>query len=145
MELADVLAGISIAFTAFVYFYHGAKLNSQQKLLNEMQKKKFEQEEAESRKANISANPIKVDNSVEVVISNKGQSIARNIRIEVIEIEDYVVLLTKKFPYPLLNPGDSFKIPMNAPYTDSKSPIVKFIWDDSYAINREKTQLIDCL
>jgi hypothetical protein len=83
-----------------------------------------------------------------VRIWNDGEGTARNIRFiyEDIEEEDsgiYLLMEKGKFPYPLLNAGDSFEI--GATLLSGRNPVprIKFIWDDGYKKDNEREQILE--
>ena len=99
-----------------------------------------------SRKAVIRAKGYKSGKSLIVKIINDGQSTAKNIRLiyDCSKKDGIRLIMDKnKFPYPLLNSGDSFEIGASLWGDPNPNPLIKFIWDDKYKKNNECVQILE--
>ena len=103
-------------------------------------------ENTQNRKALIRAKGYKSGSAWKVNIWNDGQATAKNIRfISDFGENDGIMLLPEKgkFPYPLLNKGDSFEIRAALCESLNPNPLIKFIWDDEYKKNNEREQVLE--
>lgn len=152
METADFISLISmlIAAGAFLYTYFvDRRVKAQEIALNDIQIKKFKEEEAESKRAVIEANIYKSGKcSWKMKVYNKGKSSARNIRFISDDIEKEnsgikIFISNGTLPYPLLHPQTSFEMPVALYMGHNPVPRIKFIWDDDYGDNQEREQILN--
>lgn len=54
-----------------------------------------------------------------------------------------IIIMVQKESYPLLNKGEYFDLIMALCDGHNPSPIVKFIWDDEFGLNRERVQALN--
>ena len=112
--------------------------------------KKYRIEILINKKANIRAKATKVVNPPanywKVKIINEGQATAKNIRLVAYMGANDGIRFTgvkEKFPYPILNKGDSFEIVATLWGTPNPVPIIKFIWDDEFKKDNEREQVLE--
>ena len=83
-----ILAILALLFSALTYLKHEKKLNDQARMINEYQLKKIEKDDLESKKAAIRGNIVKgLKGNRTIKVYNSGRAIARNIRIEGLDVE----------------------------------------------------------
>jgi hypothetical protein len=142
-----------VAVSAFVFSFYTfrkthklsekqAELVEGQKKLNRMLVSKEEAEAYNAKKADLSANLVKVGNNYRVKVFNKGRAVAHNVRVEFDTEGDSILMkrdVESKFPMEQLDPQQGVdllaSVHMNSP---SKVPI-KLIWDDATGADHSKT------
>lgn len=145
MEVAGFIIAIVSFFGSIVGFIlydkklnkQQIQLNEQQKIINDYQIKVIAQSEAEERKAEMDCNIIKGDKgNREVRFFNKGKSVARNVRVIVLN-EDSLVYRNEWGPYEAITP-QGFRKEQIALCTGHQDVMkIKIMWDDDYESNRE--------
>lgn len=129
----------AIAFIAVVVaFYYGWQ-NS--KLTKKLLAKEVGEAEARSR-ADLGANFAKIGrNNYRLRVFNRGNSNARNVRIEFDDSKDHCFIqsdVDSKFPHECLEPHQGVEL-IAAIHAGSKSKHpLKLIWDDDFKIGNEK-------
>lgn len=93
------------------------------------------------KKADISANFIKVEKKHRLKVFNKGRGLARDVRIEFPEgigvlIPDDV---QDKFPIPILEQDQSVELIAAVTLGSSSRMTIKLIWNDESGVDNEKT------
>jgi hypothetical protein len=140
--ISSVLSLLAIALTIIMYFKHDKRLKKQEEKLNAYQIKKIEDEESDSKKAQIRGNIIRGDKGKRILkIFNSGKAIARNIRIEYLGNMEGIYPNDNHFPYELLNPQDSTEIYLLLSEGAIKLN-VKFLWSDDSANDNEFIQVL---
>ena len=143
-------AGLLVALAGWLYtWYVDRKVKTQEIALNDLQIKKYKEEEAESKRAIIEANVYKSGKSSwKMKVYNKGKSSAKNIRFISDDIEKEnsgidIYTPNGTFPYPLLHPQTSFELTVVLYIGHNPVPKIKFIWDDDYGENQEREQILN--
>lgn len=143
-------AGLLVALAGWLYtWYVDRKVKTQEIALNDLQIKKYKEEEAESKRAIIEANVYKSGKgSWKMKVYNKGKSSAKNIRFISDDIEKEnsgidIYTPNGTFPYPLLHPQTSFELTVVLYIGHNPVPKIKFIWDDDYGENQEREQILN--
>lgn len=137
------IAILALLFSAFTYLKHDKKLKDQERKINEYQLKKIEKDDLESKKAAIRGNIIKgLKGNRTLKVYNSGRAIARNIRIEGLDVEGLFHRADEVFPYELMNPKDYTEV--NIMLSSNCSPTVKlkYIWDDESGKDNEYEQVL---
>lgn len=101
--------------------------------LNKLLISKEEEDLLTKKSAEVSANFIRLGRSeYRLKVFNKGESLARNVRIEIIEGNDFFFKddINSKFPLEILERHQSIELitPVNKESPDKAR--IKFIWDD---------------
>ena len=123
----------ALIFSAYTYSKHDKKIKAQEQIINDYQINKIKKEDEESRKANIKGN---------IYPGNKGKLIARNIRVEGLDVDSLIVIGKELFPYELMNPQDDTELTLWIT-KDSPSTIrLRYIWDDDFGQNNEFEQVL---
>jgi len=80
-----------------------------------------------------------------VKVWNDGISTARNIKMSslCIDKDGIEVLEEGRFPYPILNAGDSFNMHAVLGEFRNYTPVIKLTWDDDYSKNNEREQVLE--
>lgn len=146
MDIGDIISSalslLAIALTIIVYFKHDKKLKKQEEKLYTYQLKKIDDEESESKKAQIRGNIIKEQKEGRTLrIFNSGKTIARNIRIDYLSNMNGIIVRDNHFPFEMLNPQDKTEIYLLLCEGASNLKI-KFLWDDEFQKNNEFVQVL---
>ena len=126
-----------------IFFKHDKKLKEQERKINEYQLKQIEKEDLESKKAAIRGNIVKgLKGKRTLKVYNSGRAIARNIRIEGLDVEGLFHRADEVFPYELMNPQDYTEV--NIMLFNNCAPTIKlkYIWDDESGKNNEFEQVL---
>ena len=138
-----IISILALLASAFTYFKHDKKLKEQERKINEYQLKQIEQEDLESKKAAIRGNIVKgLKGKRTLKVYNSGRAIARNIRIEGLDVEGLFHRADEVFPYELMNPQDYTEV--NIMLFNNCAPTIKlkYIWDDESGKNNEFEQVL---
>ena len=138
-----IISILALLASAFTYFKHDKKLKEQERKINEYQLKQIEKEDLESKKAAIRGNIVKgLKGKMTLKVYNSGRAIARNIRIEGLDVEGLFHRADEVFPYELMNPQDYTEV--NIMLFNNCAPTIKlkYIWDDESGKNNEFEQVL---
>ncbi|MFR0763806.1 MAG: hypothetical protein ACLSEC_03865 [Alistipes communis] len=138
-----IISILALLASAFTYFKHDKKLKEQERKINEYQLKQIEKEDLESKKAAIRGNIVKgLKGKRTLKVYNSGRAIARNIRIEGLDVEGLFHRADEVFPYELMNPQDYTEV--NIMLFNNCAPTIKlkYIWDDESGKNNEFEQVL---
>lgn len=138
-----IISILALAASAFTYFMHDKKLKAQECKINEYQLKQIEKEDLESKKAAVRGNIVKGSKDKRTLkIYNSGRAIARNARIEGLDLEGLCHSADGVFPFELMNPQDYTEV--NIILFNNCSPTIKlkYIWDDESGKNNEFEQVL---
>ncbi len=121
----------SLAFTLYKFASYDKKNAMLDALIKENQVRTLKEEEELSKRAQVCVNPYSSKNGIiKVKFFNKGKAVARNIRLKKYDAEIYDVLnVDTLFPYPLLNPQESFEV-LFAYIGDEKVSQITISWED---------------
>ncbi|MBW1616184.1 MAG: hypothetical protein JRJ49_06550 [Deltaproteobacteria bacterium] len=134
IDVGDIIAGIALLLAVYANWRNFTLLESQKKL-NQI---RIENE----KKADLKASFIKHGkNGYKLEICNKGNSVARNVRLEFPEGYGGIFMqneIDSKFPLESLEKFESVKL--IAVFTQETKPnhTVKFIWNDEAKKDNEK-------
>ena len=146
MDIGDIISSalslLAIALTIIVYFKHDKKLKKQEEKLYAYQLKKIDDEESESKKAQIRGNIIKEQKEGRTLrIFNSGKTIARNIRIDYLSNMNGIIVRDNHFPFEMLNP--QYKTEIYLLLCEGAYNLkIKFLWDDEFQKNNEFVQVL---
>lgn len=138
-----IISILALLASAFTYFKHDKKLKEQERKINEYQLKQIEKEDLESKKAAIRGNIVKgLKGKRTLKVYNSGRAIARDIRIEGLDVEGLFHRADEVFPYELMNPQDYTEV--NIMLFNNCAPTIKlkYIWDDESGKNNEFEQVL---
>ena len=138
-----IISILALLASAFTYFKHDKKLKEQERKINEYQLKQIEKEDLESKKAAIRGNIVKgLKGKRTLKVYNSGRAIARNIRIEGLDVEGLFHRADEVFPYELMNPQDYTEV--NIMLFNNCAPTIKlkYICDDESGKNNEFEQVL---
>ncbi len=148
VDLGDVVALLALGLSAYSMkktFEFNKRQNEfidTNDKLNKLLLEKEHQDALHQKKADISANFIKIGkNNRRLKIFNKGKNTAENIRIEFPDGNEMILEsdIHDKFPIPILEQHQSVEL-LAAVGMQSPSRItVKLIWDDGTGKDNEKT------
>ena len=113
MDIVSLFISIlTLIFSGYVFYAHDRKLNAQQKMLNELALQKAAQEKEASKKANIFLSREKINGSDKLVVTNKGQATAFDIKLSSRIDNDPVTMLNTPPQWPSLKPGQAVNRPL---------------------------------
>ena len=138
-----IISILALLASAFTYFKHDKKLKEQERKINEYQLKQIEKQDLESKKVAIRGNIVKgLKGKGTLKVYNSGRAIARNIRIEGLDVEGLFHRADEVFPYELMNPQDYTEV--NIMLFNNCAPTIKlkYIWDDESGKNNEFEQVL---
>ena len=110
--------------------------------LNSLLLEKESQDILDQKRADISANFIKVgQNKRRLKVFNKGKGLARNVRIEFPEGMGVLVSddVQNKFPIPILEQYQSVELLAAVVFQSPSRMTIKLIWNDESGTDNEKT------
>jgi hypothetical protein len=147
MDTGDIISSalslFAIVLTIAMYFKHDKRLKKQEENLNAYQLRKIEEEEAESKKAQVRGNMIKgMKGRRDLRIYNMGKSPAKNISVIFLEdSNERVAIMPFPSPFEFLNTNDHFDIIMQL-YIGSSTDVlkVKLTWEDDFRNQNEYIQ-----
>ncbi len=142
--LGLVISILALAASVYTYFKHDKKLKDQERKINEYQLKQIEKENLNSKKAAIRGNivkGIKMSNRT-LKVYNSGRAIARNIRIEGMNVRGVFHRADEFLPYELMNPQDYTEISIHLAVGHPAKIKLKYIWDDESGKNNEFEQVL---
>ena len=137
-----LLSLIAIIGTIFTYFKHDRKIKAQEKLINDYQLGKIEEEKIQKRQAVVRASLIAGNKGHRILrIYNKGKATARNVRLIIKDEPDYLYA-TNPFPFPMLNEGEyvNLNIELHKGLPDDIS--FEILWDDEYKSDNSHEQTV---
>lgn len=138
-----IISILALLASAFTYFKHDKKLKEQERKINEYQLKQIEKEDLESKKAAIRGNIVKgLKGKRTLKVYNSGRAIARNIRIEGLDVEGLFHRADEVFPYELMNPQDYTEVNIMLFNNCAPTIMLKYIWDDESGKNNEFEQVL---
>ena len=147
MDTGDIISSIlslfAIILTITMYLKHDKRLKKQEEKLNAYQLKKIDDEESESKKAQVRGNMIKgVKGRRDLRIYNMGKSPAKNIFVTFLEdSNERVITMPFPSPFEFLNTNDHFDIIMHL-YIGSSTDVlkIKLTWEDDFSNQNEHIQ-----
>lgn len=142
--LGLIISILALAASVFTYLKHDKKLKDQERRINDYQLKQIEKEYLASKKAEIRGNIVKglKQGNRTLKIFNSGRAVARNIRVEGLEVNGLWHRADKLFPYELMNPQDYTELIIQL-YVGYPSTIkLRYIWDDESGQNNEFEQIL---
>lgn len=160
MKFSDIVSSGSfvIASASFIYSWiTDRKFKKQRQIQGELDIKEKLNNIEDKNKALLNAKIIKEESfndlrmkfaSFHICIINRGQSTARNIDIlsPTLDHPDSKIRIQResgKIPYPLLNDGDSFNIPILIKEEPINNPVITLVWGDDFSPNRKRDQVLD--
>ena len=140
--ISSFLSSLAIILTIVMYLKHDKRLKKQEEMLNAYQLKKIEEEESESKKAQVRGNLIKgLKGRRDLRVYNTGKSPAKNIIITFMEDSDKnVTTIPYSSPFEFLNTNDHFDIIMYPIVSATHVLKVKLTWEDDFSKVNEHIQ-----
>lgn len=135
------LSFIAIGFTFYTYRKHDSEIKEQTKLINKYQLDKIKSDQENSKKAIIEAFCI-IENKSESIIKiyNKGESIARNVFIEIPDVDRIIVTDN---PSPIdIHPQKSIELDLLLHEGYPEKLTMKFKWEDEFKPDNQSSSTI---
>ena len=144
MELYSlVISVLALIASVFTYLRHDKKLKEQERRINEYQLKQIEKENLENKKAAIRGNIVKgLKGGRTLKVYNSGCAIARNIRVEGLDVNGVIHRGDDIFPYELMNPQDYTELTIHLVMGCPQTIKLKYIWDDEFGDNNAFEQVL---
>lgn len=136
------LSILAIIGTAFTYFKHDRKIKEQEKTINDYQLEKIKEEKVQKTQAIIRASLIKGNKGHRILrVYNKGQAIARNVRLIIKDEPDYLYS-TNPFPFPALNEHENVDLNISLHSGTPDNISIEILWDDESATDNKHSQVV---
>ena len=142
--LSTLISLLALGLTGYVYFAHDRKLNAQQKLLNELALQKAAQEDVASKKAIIFLRHERIGSSDKLIVTNKGQATAYDVRLSSQVEEDPVMTLSIPPQWDSLKPGQEVKRPIALVIGSTTQVTYDITWRDELGEHKDQ-QMVDYL
>lgn len=137
-----LLSVLAIIGTLFTYLRHDRKIKAQEKLINDYQLGKIEDEKIQKKQAKVSASLIVRDKGHRVLrVYNRGRATARNIRLLISNEPDYLYT-TNPFPFNALNESESVDLNMHLHMGSPDKMSFEILWDDEYKSDNSHEQTV---
>lgn len=137
-----LLSIVAILGTVFTYFKHDSKIKAQEKLINDYQLDKIEEEKIQKTQAIVRASLIKGNKGHRILrVYNKGKAAARNVRLIIKDEPDYLYA-TNPFPFPALNESENVDLNIHLHMGSPDNISFEIIWDDEYKANNSHEQTV---
>lgn len=137
-----LLSVIAIIGTVFTYFKHDRKIKAQEKLINDYQLDKIEEEKIQRRQAVVRASLITGTNGYCILrVYNKGKATARNVRLIIKDEPDHLCAMNP-FPFPALNENENVDLSIHLYKGSPDSMSFEILWDDEYKSDNSYVQSV---
>jgi len=148
MNTSDIisLASLLIALTALLYSWiTDRKLKKYQLLLS---KDEYENKKKAFLSAQVENSSNGRNTSYCITIKNEGMAPARSIKLFSEDMDKegsgvQMIIRNGKLPYPILQPGAQFEIPLSLYVGHTLNPCLKIIWDDDSGENMSCIHTLD--
>lgn len=145
MEVLGLIISIlALAASIFTYLKHDKKLKDQERIINEYHLRQIEKEDLESKQAAIRGTIVKglKSGNRTLKVYNSGRALARNIRIEGLDVAGMFHQANTLFPYELMNPQDYTEVFILLANGYPSTIKLKYIWDDESGKDNEFEQVL---
>jgi hypothetical protein len=143
VSFGDVIAAIALIFSV-VSLWRQRKFDAETSRLNSLLIEKEHNEAIASGKADISANFVKVSkNTHHLRIFNRGKSVARNVRMVVLQGKDLFQDndIASKFPYPSLDSHQPLNVPVYVHMRSPRRATITLSWEDAFGGGQKEMTL----
>lgn len=142
IDISLILSIIALIGSIFTYFIHDRKIKAQEKLINDYQIAKIEEEKMANKTAILRGTLLNKSSSERTIrIYNKGKNAAKNIRLE-IDNKDNYHFFGPELPFPLLHEQEKIDITIFLTKETPENISFTILWDDEHAIDNEHNQII---
>lgn len=142
IDISLILSIIALIGSIFTYFIHDRKIKAQEKLINDYQISKIEEEKMANKIAILRGTLLNKSSSERTIrIYNKGKNAAKNIRLE-IDNKDNYHFFGPELPFPLLHEQEKIDITIFLTTETPENISFTILWDDEQAIDNEHNQII---
>lgn len=143
LELNDpsfIVATMALVGTIFTYFKHDKKIKAQEKLINDYQHGKIEEEKIQKMQAEVRASIIVGSKGLRTLrVYNKGKASAKNVRLI---IHDEPECLYSLNPFPLLNEHENVDLNIHLHMGSPDNISFELLWDDAFKMNNSHLQTV---
>lgn len=137
-----LLSVIAIIGTVYTYLKHDRKIKAQEKLINDYQLGKIEEEKIQKRQAVVRASLIPGTKGHRILrVYNKGKATARNVRLIIKDEPDYLYT-TNPFPFPALNESENVDLNIHLHMGSPDDISFEILWDDEYSSDNSHEQTV---
>lgn len=138
-----IISAAALAVSLYTYFAHDRRLKQQERLINSYQLKQLQEEEQANKKADIR---VQIKNNTKGVsvfhICNRGRAIARNIRVEGLNVKGFDLIEGNIFPCEMMYPQDYMELEFWETRDCPRKLTLKLIWDDESGQDNVTTKVI---
>jgi len=141
-DASFILSVLAILGTVYTYFKHDRKIKAQEKLINNYQLGKIEEEKIQKKQAIVRATLMSGNKGHRTLrIYNKGKATAYNVRLIFNNEPDYLYA-TNPFPFPMLNENENvdLNIQLHKGLPDDIS--FEILWNDEFKVDNSHTQTV---
>jgi len=142
IDFSLILSIIAILGSLYTYIIHDRKIKAQEKLINDYQIAKIDEEKQQKKQALIRASIIKgIKGQRTLKVYNKGKATAQNIRL-IIKNEPDSVYSYNPFPCAFIHENDHVDLNMTMHMGSPDNLEIEILWDDENALNNKHHQII---
>jgi len=137
-----IVAAMALMGTIFTYFKHDKKIKAQEKLINDYQLGKIEEEKIQRMQAEVRASIIVGSKGLRTLrVYNKGKASAKNVRL-IIHDEPECLYSLNPFPFPLLNEHENVDLNIHLHMGSPDNISFELLWDDAFKMNNSHLQTV---
>ena len=141
-SIASAAVALIALIVSFVSMYKTNKFGETTDRLNRMLIDRETAENLAGKKANLSANLIKVSkNDTRLKVFNRSKGVARNVRLIDLDADDSILMdsdISRKFPLPILEQHQWVDVIASSHLDSAPRVHIKLQWDDETGTNHEK-------
>lgn len=142
IDYSLILSILAILGSIFTYTIHDRKIKAQEKLINDHQIGKIEEEKIQKTQATVRATLIKGNKGHRILrVYNKGKATARNVRL-IVKDEPNYLYATNPFPFSALNEHENVDLKIRLHMGSPDNISFEILWDDEYAENNRHSQVV---
>lgn len=146
ISISDIGAFIAIIMSALSLYQNHlfnkrqSKFEKRNAELSELLIEKETGEIQDQKKADLSANFVKIGKHYKLKVFNKGKSPAKNVRLEILDNAGLIQEndVARKFPAPRMEQYDFIELLVYVHFGSPSRTHLKVIWDDESGVNIEK-------
>lgn len=143
IDFSLLFSFIAMAGSLLTYIIHDRKIKKQEKLINDYQLDKIEEEKIQKRQAVVRASLIKGNRGDRILrVFNKGKATARDIRLIIKDEPDYFCA-TNPFPFTALNEHENVDLNITLHKGSPDNISFEILWDDDYTVNNTHEQTVN--
>lgn len=140
-----LLSVVAILGTLFTYLKHDRKIKAQEKLINDYQLDKIEEEKIQKRQAIVRASLISGNKGHRILrVYNKGKATASNVRL-IIKDEPANLFTINPFPVSIISNDEKIDLDIYLHKQLPNNISVTILWDDEYKSDNSHNQTVQLI